>query len=77
MEGTMGPGGQCSKAPNISADTKHRTLAMEDPIEADMVSDAIHMSQIATSVGIDLRSPADLRKLPNGALRQLANILQQ
>eukprot|EP00973_Karenia_brevis_P037728 5204863-Karenia_brevis.AAC.1 len=42
-----------------------------------MVSDAIHILEVATAVGIDLWSPANLRKLLNGALRQLANILQQ
>eukprot|EP00973_Karenia_brevis_P068991 9590757-Karenia_brevis.AAC.1 len=41
-----------------------------------MVSRAIYILKIATAVGTDLWSPADLRKLPNKALRELAEILQ-
>eukprot|EP00973_Karenia_brevis_P071881 9988562-Karenia_brevis.AAC.1 len=42
-----------------------------------MCTDSIHILKVATAVGIDLWPPADLRKLPSKALRQLACILQQ
>eukprot|EP00973_Karenia_brevis_P008589 1161984-Karenia_brevis.AAC.1 len=42
-----------------------------------MVGAAIHVFKTATAVGIDLWSPADLRKLPNKALKKLAEILRK
>eukprot|EP00973_Karenia_brevis_P068373 9509997-Karenia_brevis.AAC.1 len=50
---------------------------LDNPIEESMVQDATYVLKVATAVGIDLRSPADLRKLLRKALRQLAEILQQ
>eukprot|EP00973_Karenia_brevis_P024272 3350932-Karenia_brevis.AAC.1 len=50
---------------------------MEEHIDETMVSAAICVLKIATAVGIDVWSPADLRKLPNRALRQLADILRK
>eukprot|EP00973_Karenia_brevis_P027335 3768770-Karenia_brevis.AAC.1 len=41
-----------------------------------MVSRAMYILKIATAVGIDLWSPADLRKLPTKARRELAEIFQ-
>eukprot|EP00973_Karenia_brevis_P015145 2069629-Karenia_brevis.AAC.1 len=39
------------------------------PSNSATCADAIHTLQNATAVGIDLWSPADLRKLPNKALQ--------
>eukprot|EP00973_Karenia_brevis_P038256 5274852-Karenia_brevis.AAC.1 len=50
---------------------------LEDPIEEPMVETAINIVKVATAVGIDLWSPADLRKLLRKARKQLAEILQQ
>eukprot|EP00973_Karenia_brevis_P039610 5470715-Karenia_brevis.AAC.1 len=48
-----------------------------EPIDDEMVARRIHILKTATAVGIDLWSPADLRRLPSKALRELANILQK
>eukprot|EP00973_Karenia_brevis_P078669 10919610-Karenia_brevis.AAC.1 len=48
-----------------------------EPIDEEMVARAIYIFKTATAVGIDLWSPADLRRLPCKALRDLANILQK
>eukprot|EP00973_Karenia_brevis_P081117 11250166-Karenia_brevis.AAC.1 len=42
-----------------------------------MCKDAIYILKVATAVGIYLWSPADLRRLPNKALKQLAQFLQK
>eukprot|EP00973_Karenia_brevis_P006372 866497-Karenia_brevis.AAC.1 len=52
-------------------------LDMGEPIDDTMVGAAIYVLKTATAVGIDLWSPADLRKLPNRALKQLADILKK
>eukprot|EP00973_Karenia_brevis_P065940 9166266-Karenia_brevis.AAC.1 len=50
---------------------------MDDIIDEEMCTDAIRILKVATAVVIDRWSPADLGKLLNKALRQLAYILQQ
>eukprot|EP00973_Karenia_brevis_P081517 11300478-Karenia_brevis.AAC.1 len=48
-----------------------------EPIDSTMVGEAVHILKTATAVGIDLWSPADLRKLLSKAFQQLAATLQQ
>eukprot|EP00973_Karenia_brevis_P080562 11177445-Karenia_brevis.AAC.1 len=50
---------------------------MDEPIDDSMVGVAIHVLKTATAVGIDLWPPADLRKLPNKAFKELAEILRR
>eukprot|EP00973_Karenia_brevis_P035841 4946717-Karenia_brevis.AAC.1 len=50
---------------------------MDEPIDDSMVGAAIRVLKTATAVGIDLWSPADLRKLPNRALQELAEVLRR
>eukprot|EP00973_Karenia_brevis_P078042 10840670-Karenia_brevis.AAC.1 len=50
---------------------------MEEPVDDTMVGAAIHVLKTATAVGIDLWSPADLRKLPSKAFNQLAELLSK
>eukprot|EP00973_Karenia_brevis_P054421 7562205-Karenia_brevis.AAC.1 len=42
-----------------------------------MCRDAVYILKVGTAVGIDLWSPADLRKLPNKAFQQSAQILER
>eukprot|EP00973_Karenia_brevis_P077586 10781387-Karenia_brevis.AAC.1 len=50
---------------------------MEEPIEDTMVEAAIYILKTVTAVGIDLWSPADLRKLPNRALKQIGRNIEE
>eukprot|EP00973_Karenia_brevis_P047367 6576943-Karenia_brevis.AAC.1 len=50
---------------------------MGDPIDEEKVEGALCVSKTATAVGIDLWSPGNLIKLPEVALRALAQILVQ
>eukprot|EP00973_Karenia_brevis_P051646 7172233-Karenia_brevis.AAC.1 len=50
---------------------------MEDPIDEDKVEGALYVLKTATTVGIDLWSPGDLRRLPRAALKALGHILVQ
>eukprot|EP00973_Karenia_brevis_P084845 11773166-Karenia_brevis.AAC.1 len=52
-------------------------IDVEDPTDGEKVDMALHVLKTATSVGIDLWSPGDLRRLSKEALRALAQISQQ
>eukprot|EP00973_Karenia_brevis_P091675 12408619-Karenia_brevis.AAC.1 len=53
------------------------TEDMEDPMDEGRVEAALYVLKTATAVGIDLWLPADLRRLPQAALRELGQILAQ